>query len=180
MKSLLFLSLLCSCLAASEGIAAGNEKNSVEVTLKDMHGKPAAGVQVWLERRQTKTGTKQLVTDNAGRAAFPNVAPGDYKISAYDNRIPAAAATIVKASGVGVTSVTLSLGKMVRAGGSVKKAKHYVWVSEETGTHIGGGRWVAVEDDVNGTGSNPVEKRDGQMFTQPQSQQLRPFTGPSN
>src|SRR4051812_12831122 len=75
----------------------------------------------------------------------------------------------------------LSLGKMARAAASTtKKAKHYVWISEETGTHIGGGRWVAVEDDVNGTTSNPVEKRDGQMLNQPQSQQLRPFTGPNN
>ncbi len=173
--------MLCSCLVASQGLAAANEKNSIDVTLKDLHGKPAGGVQVWLERRQTKTGAKQLVTDSAGRAAFPNVAPGDYKVSAYDNRIPAAAATIVKASAVGVTSVTLSLGKMARAAASTtKKAKHYVWISEETGTHIGGGRWVAVEDDVNGTTSNPVEKRDGQMLNQPQSQQLRPFTGPSN
>jgi hypothetical protein len=46
--------LLIAALA-SVSYAAGNEKNSIDVTLRDAHGKPATGVKLWLERAQAKT-----------------------------------------------------------------------------------------------------------------------------
>jgi len=80
----------------------------------------------------------------------------------------------------GQTTVTLGLAKMIASTNSGKKRKRYVYVAEETGTHIGGGRWVEVEDNVAGTGANPVDKRDAQTLNQPQSFQLRAFQGPSH
>ena len=133
---------------------------------------------MWLERLDTKAPVSEAVTTSTGELVFRNVPPGTYKISAYDRRIPAAAATLAKSAGGSETAVTLSLDKMVRAAETPKKAKHYVYVAGETGTHIGGGHWVAVEDEVGGSGSNPVDKRGGQTLNQPQSFQYRPYQPP--
>jgi len=42
--------------------------------------------------------------------------------------------------------------------GQPKKAKHLVWVPNETGTHLGG-HWVEVDD--SGAGAERVEKKSG-------------------
>jgi hypothetical protein len=47
---------------------------------------------------------------------------------------------------------------------SVKKHTHMVWVPPDTGTLIGGGRWVEVDDNgnpVNDTGTSNVQKMSG-------------------
>jgi len=103
-----------------------------------------------------------------------------YKISAFEKQPPSAAATMARVGSNGATTVTLALSKLVQASNSAKKHKRYVYVAGETGTHIGGGRWVEVDDDTGGTGSNTVDKRDPQMLNQPQSFGLRAFQGPSH
>src|SRR4051812_27691968 len=98
---------------ASASYAAGNEQNSIDVVLKDTHGKPAAGVKLWLERSHGKAPARETVTNSTGQATFTNIAAGTYKVSAYDARTPAAAATMVDSRADRSTSVSLSLGKMV-------------------------------------------------------------------
>ena len=173
-----FVGIIASVALISLACAVAGQPGSIQVKIKDTHGKPAAGTKVWLERVDSKTAAQEMVTGASGESIFRNVIPGTYKVSAYDSRIPAAAATMVKASAGGVSSVTLSLDKMARGAQASKQRKHYVWVAGETGTHIGGGRWVEVEDDASGTGANAVDKRGAQMLNQPQSFQLRPFQPP--
>lgn len=167
-----FVSLAC---------AAGGEGNSIRVKVSDIKGKPAAGAELWLERIDAKGKKWKSLSDSSGQFTFHNVAPGSYKISAYDYKTPAAAATTVRSTANGSAAVTLSLGKM---SGSVSKTgktkKRYVWVAAETGSHIGGGKWVPVDEDVNGTGANAVEKRSGAMLTQPQTDGLRAWQGLSH
>lgn len=159
--------------------AAGNDSGSIQVNVKDVHGKPAVGAKVWIERMDATIPAKETATNAAGESLFGKVAPGTYKVNAYDPRTPAATATVIKL-GAESKTVSLALEKMVRGVQTEKKSKHYVYVAGETGSHIGGGHWVAVEDDANGTGANAVDKRGAQMLNQPQSFQMRPWQGPGN
>jgi hypothetical protein len=180
MKIRLVSLILVIVACAGGAYAAGNDSTSIQVMLKDTRGKPAAGAKLWLERIDLKTSALNTVSDSQGQAMFQNVAPGTYKISAYEPKTPAAAATVVRSTADRPTAVNLSLGKMARSVNTPKKRKRYVWVAGETGTHIGGGQWVAVEDDVVGAGANAVEKSSGQVLNQPHSSQLRAYQGPSN
>jgi len=159
--------------------AAGDDGNSIRVKVSDTKGKPAAGVELWLERVDAKAAAKKELSDSSGQFTFRNVASGNYKVSAYDHKTPAAAATMVRPAANHVTAVTLSLGKMTRAASEKSKNKQrYVWVAAETGSHIGGGKWVPVDEDVNGTGANAIEKRSGAMLNPMQSGAPRAYTPP--
>jgi hypothetical protein len=179
MKIPLFAVLLLALLTPL-GRAADTEKNSLQVTVKDAAGKPAASVQLLMQNLDARDAGKQAVSDSAGRAVFRNVAPGTYKISAFEKRTPSAAATMARVGSNSPTTVTLALAKMMKASNQAKKHKRYVYVAGETGSHIGGGRWVEVDDDSSGTGASAVDKRGAQMLNQPQSFGLRAFQGPSN
>ena len=180
MKLRLFFPNVLVAAIASVACAASTDIGSIQIKVKDVHGKAAAGTKVWLERIDVKEAAKQVVTDANGESILRNVSAGTYKVSAYDARTPAAAATVVRAPANGQQVVKLALEKMVRGADAAKKKKRYVYVAGETGTHIGGGRWVEVEDDASGTGANPVDKKSGQMLTQPQSFQIRPMQRPGN
>jgi carboxypeptidase family protein len=163
----------------SVAYAAGNDGNSVLVKVTDIHGKPAAGAELWLEKPGVK-GAKKILADANGQFTFKNLPSGGYKISAYDYKTPAAGASTVDAS-KGSVSVTISLGRISREAMTAKTKKRYVWVGGETGSHIGGGKWVPVDENVNGTGASSVDKRDGAILNSMQStQDLRAWQGPSN
>lgn len=161
--------------------AACAEDHALQALVTSPSGKPFTGVEVRLERMDAKAAVQTSKTDSKGQADFKNVAAGKYKLTALNNGTPAAA-IVVDAGLNQTTTATLSLKANAQAPTAVplKKRKHYVWVAGETGTHIGGGRWVAVEDNTSGTGANPVDKRNPQMVNQPQSFQMRPFQGPSH
>src|SRR6266480_3338280 len=78
------------------GQAAETEKNSLQVTVKDTAGRPAAGVQLLMQSQELRDSGKQMVSDSAGQAVFRNLAPGTYKISAFEKRTPAATATLAQ------------------------------------------------------------------------------------
>jgi len=167
-------------LAVSMSVAqAGTEKNSLQVKVKDVAGKPAAGVSLLLQGPNVKDAGKQMVSDSAGRAVFQNVVPGTYKISAFEDRTPSAAATMTQVGSNGSTTVTLGLVKMVKSSNQAKKKKRYVYVAAETGSHIGGGRWIEVDDDSAGASANPLEKQSAQTLNQPHSFDMRAWQGPS-
>ncbi|HJT81325.1 MAG TPA: carboxypeptidase-like regulatory domain-containing protein [Chthoniobacterales bacterium] len=167
-------------LAALVSVACAAD-NSVQIKVKDTRGKPAAGAELWLEKAGVK-GAKKTVTDASGQFTFKNLGPGQYKISAYDYNTPAAAATTFEPSAKGVTSVALSLDRISHGAMTAKTKKRYVWVSGgETGSHIGGGKWVPVDENSNGTGASSMDKRSGQTLSSMQgAQDLRAWQGPSN
>ena len=180
MQALARVAVLIVALLPASGWAGKTEQRSVQVTVNDITGKPAAGVQLWAENVQIKGHSNQATTGSDGRAVFQNLAPGTYKISAFENRTPAAAATLVRVERDRTANITLGLAKMTKSSNPGKKNKRYVYVAGETGTHIGGGRWVEAEDDSKGTGASAVDKSDPSMLTQPHSFDLRAFQGPSH
>src|ERR1700760_3499691 len=104
---------------------ADNDPRSLQITVNDIAGKPAAGVPLWAESVNTKAKAQQAVSNSEGRAAFRNLAPGIYKISAYDNRTPSAAAALARVNSNQSATVTLGLAKMVKSSNPGKKQKHY-------------------------------------------------------
>lgn len=177
----IFLPNVFLAALVSTALAAGNESNSVRVKVNDIRGKPAAGAELWLEKAGVK-GAKKLTIDATGQFTFKNLAPGTYKVSAFDYHTPAGGATTFEPSSNGLTSVTISLDRMSRTAMTAKTRKRYVWVGGgETGSHIGGGKWVPVDENSNGTGASAMDKRSGQMLNSMQStQDVRAFTGLSN
>ena len=150
--------ILAACVSLA--CAADKDSNAVRVKVNDVRGKPAAGAELWLEKEGAK-GAKKTLADATGQFTFKNLAPGAYKISAYDYQTPAAGATTFQASAStkGAAAVTISLGKISREAMTAKTKKRYVWVpGGETGSHIGGGKWVPVEENLRGTGSSAVDK----------------------
>ena len=132
----------------------------VQVALNDQHNQPVVGADVQIERLDGKGKPQILKADPSGRVVFKNVVPASYKVSAFTkNSAAATAIDVLKES----RSVALTMAPITRQ--AAGKKKHYVYVAAETGTHIGGGHWVAVEDDANGTGSSAVEKKDGRILT---------------
>jgi hypothetical protein len=140
------------------------DERSVQVTLNDKRNQPVAGADVQLERLDGKGKPQVSKADPSGRVVFKNVPAGSYKVSAFTKNSAAATAVDVSKDS---RSITLSMAPITRQAGG--KKKHYVYIAGETGTHIGGGRWVAVEDDASGTGTSAVDKRDGRMLTDPSS-----------
>jgi len=161
---------------ASVAYAAGNESNSVLVKVTDSRGKPAAGAELWLEKAGVK-GAKKTLADEKGQFTFKNLPSGGYKISAFDYKTPAAGATSFQTSKGSVTAV-ISLDKISREAMTSKTKKKYVWVAGgETGSHIGGGKWVPIEENAGGTGANPLEKKSGAIFNPVQNPDMRAWEG---
>ena len=138
------------------------DERSVQVTVNDQRNQAIAGVEVQLERLDGKGQAQTSRADASGHVVFRNVAAGTYKVSAFTKRLAAATAVDTTKQN---TNITLSMAPISRQAGA--KRKRYVYIAGETGTHIGGGRWVAVEDDASGTGSSAVDKRSGRMLTDP-------------
>ena len=156
-RSTFLIGLLVAIGVAQTAFA---DERSVQVTLNDQRNHPVTGADVQIERLDGKGKPQQARSDSSGRVLFTNVGPASYKVSAFTkNSAAATAIDVFKDS----RTITLSMSPITRQ--AAGKKKHYVYIAGETGTHIGGGRWVAVEDDASGTGSSAVDKRDGRMLT---------------
>jgi hypothetical protein len=156
-------------------------ERALQALIADHSGKPLSKTEVRLERLDAKAPVQTGISNSKGLVDFKNITPGKYRLTALRSHVPIAA-ILVDAGLNKTTTATLSVNSnsTTAAAPVLKKRKHYVYVAAETGTHIGGGRWVAVEDDVEGSGANPIEKRDARLLNQPQSFQLRPFVPTGN
>jgi hypothetical protein len=114
---------LSLALLNSLAVAAETEQDPLQIKINDLAGKPVAGVQLFVQNGDARIGAKQGITDAAERATFGNIAPGTYKISAFEKRTPSAAATVVQVGRQGQTTVTLGLAKMITSSNPGKKHK---------------------------------------------------------
>ena len=130
---------------------------ALEGVVKDPTGRPIKGADVRIE---AKNFSKIVKTDASGHYTSDGLAVGIYKVTLVVNGS-------VKAS---IMNAKTQLGKPTQLNfdltaktAPIKKHTHMVYVAPDTGTLIGGGRWVEVDDNgnpVNGTTSN-VDKMSG-------------------
>jgi hypothetical protein len=143
-------------LPASGAVAAGT--SALEGVVKDPAGHPIKGADVRIE---AKNFSKIVKTDASGHYISDGLAAATYKVTLVVNGS-------VKAS---IMNAKTQLGKPTQLNfdltaktAPVKKHTHMVYVAPDTGTLIGGGRWVEVDDNgnpVNNTGASSVEKMSG-------------------
>jgi hypothetical protein len=130
---------------------------ALEGVVKDPAGRPIKGADVRIE---AKNFSKIVKTDASGHYISDGLAAATYKVTLVVNGS-------VKAS---IMNAKTQLGKPTQLNfdltakmAPVKKHTHMVYVAPDTGTLIGGGRWVEVDDHgnpVNSTTSN-VDKMSG-------------------
>ncbi|HJT82352.1 MAG TPA: carboxypeptidase regulatory-like domain-containing protein [Chthoniobacterales bacterium] len=129
---------------------------AIRGTVKGTDGKALAGAQVRAEKVGVKGPAVVATTNAKGEYAFKGLGAGVYKVTAVVNKVPKSEASIrTTQKGWSVVDFDLS------AKNKVARKKRMVWVSGETGTHIGSGHWEAVEDSTTGTGASASQRVDG-------------------
>jgi hypothetical protein len=138
MKITITICLLLLTSLAFAGTAA------LEGNVNDTNGHPIKGADVKVEAR-TGTLSKAVKTDANGHYAVTGLALGvPYKVTLIVNGT--VKASILNANAREGKSNALNFDLKVMKG---PVAKHMIWVPPDTGTHIGGGRWVTVDDNGN-------------------------------
>ena len=142
-------------LLATFSVWAGT--STLEGIVKDPTGRPIKGADVRIE---AKNFTKIVKTDARGHYISGGLAVGTYRVSLVVNGSVKASILDAKTQVGKPTQLNFDLTAKTA---SVKKHTHMVYVAPDTGTLIGGGRWVEVDDNgnpVNSTTSN-VDKMSG-------------------
>lgn len=121
-------------------LAAG--PSSVQGTVRGDDGKPMKTADVRLEAISMKMAPVVGKTDDAGRYRFANLEAGTYKVTVLSGTTVRGFIDGVRVNGTKRLDFDI---KQASTGKPAKKAKHYVYVSDQTGTHIGG-HWVEVPD----------------------------------
>jgi len=143
-------------LLATYSVWAGT--STLEGIVRDPTGHPIKGADVRIE---AKNFTKMVKTNAHGHYISDGMAVGTYRVTLLVNGS-------VKAS---IPNARMQMGKPTQLNFdlstktvSAKKHTHWVYVAPETGTHIGGGSWVEVDDNGNpvaSTGVSSVERVNG-------------------
>ncbi len=128
---------------------------TLEGIVKDANGRPLKGADVRIE---AKNFSKVVKTDGSGHYISDGLAVGTYKVTLVVNGSVKASILNAKTQLGKPTQLNFDLtGKTAPA----QKHTHMVWVPPDTGTLIGGGRWVEVDDRgnvVNDVGANNVQR----------------------
>jgi hypothetical protein len=114
---------------------------TLEGVVKDPTGHPIKGADVRIE---AKNFSKIVKTDASGHYLSDGLAVGAYKVTLVVNGS-------VKAS---ILNAATRAGKPTQLNFDLRQTKgaskkHMVWVPGETGTLIGGGRWIDVDENGN-------------------------------
>jgi len=165
--------LIGLCVAIFDEAANGS---ALEGTVKDATGRPLKGAMVRIEGKHGTTTTK---TDARGHYVANGLTVASYKVTLIVDGQVKASIVDAKIQGAKPTQLNFDLTQAKR------KAHHRVWVSNTTGTLIGGtGHWIDVDengvpvDDANRSkaGPNPVDNTSGAALRSPNA--IRPSSKP--
>ncbi|PYL66397.1 MAG: hypothetical protein DMF25_00490 [Verrucomicrobia bacterium] len=151
--SISFVGLLLVAFSAWAGTPA------LEGVVKDPTGHPIKGADVRIEGRKGSNFSRIVKTDATGHYTSAGLAVGIYKVTLVVNG--AVKASILNAQTQSSKPTQLNF-ELTSKTSPVKK--HMVYVPADTGTHIGNGQWVEVDDNgnvVNSTGVNAIDKSSG-------------------
>ena len=124
--------------------------------VKDPAGHPVKGADVRVEATTGSNFSRIVKTDATGHYTSDGLPVGIYKVSLVVNG--AVKASILNASTQSGKHTQLNF-ELTPKTKFVKT--HKVWIAADTGTHIGGGQWIDVDDNgnpVNNNGVSSVEK----------------------
>jgi hypothetical protein len=152
--SISFVGLFLVTFSAWAGTSA------FEGFVKDPAGHPIKGAAVRIEATNGSKFSRVVKTDAAGHYTADGLPAGIYKATLVVNG--AVKASILNASTQSGKHTQLNFELTPKT--KVVKT-HKVWISPDTGTHIGGGQWVDVDDNGNPvsitgatSGTSSVEK----------------------
>ena len=151
--SLSFVGVLLVAFSAWAG------RPALEGVVKDPTGHPIKGADVRIEGRKGSNFSRIVKTDATGHYTSAGLAVGIYKVTLVVNG--AVKASILNAQTQSSKPTHLNFEQTSKTS-PVKK--HMVYVPADTGTHIGNGQWVEVDDNgnvVNSTGVNAIDKSSG-------------------
>ena len=151
--SISFVGLFLVAFSAWAGTSA------FDGVVKDPAGHPVKGADVRIEATNGSNFSRIVKTDATGHYTSNGLTVGIYKVTLVVNG--AVKASILNAYTQSGKPTQLNF-ELTAKTGPVKK--HMVWVPGETGTHIGNGQWVEVDDKgnvVSGTGVNAVDTSTG-------------------
>lgn len=120
---------------------------SVEGVVKDPAGHPIKGADVRIEAKKF---SKIVKTDASGHYIFDGLAVGTYKVTLVLNG-QVKGSLDAKTQAGKATRLNLNLTSETAP---AKKRTHMVYVRPDVDTHIGGGRWVEVDENGNVVGGN--------------------------
>ena len=133
---------------------------ALEGVVKDASGQPIKGADVRIEATNGTNFSKIVKSDSNGHYISDLLPVGTYKVTVVVNG--SVKASIVNAKTKLGSRTQLNFNLTAR---TAPTKTHRVWVPPDTGTHIGNGTWVEVDENgipVNTTaGVNNVEKTGG-------------------
>jgi hypothetical protein len=137
--------------------------STLEGVVKDPGGRPIKGADVRIEAKNGTKFSKIVKTDSNGHYISDSLAVGTYKVTLVVNG--SVKASIVNATTKPGSPTQLNFDLTLKTAAAKTHGKtHRVWVPPDTGTHIGGGTWVEVDENgvpVNNVGANTVERYNG-------------------
>jgi len=150
--------VLCLLVLAGNLFAAGS---AVEGIIKDANGRPISGADVRVEPKTGSNRQTLVKSDVRGRYVCDGLIPGvTYRVMLVIKGAVKASINNVLAKS-GSIQLNFDLKNSSVSGNSVvtRKGKHYVYISSETGSHLGG-RWVEVDENgqADSVGVNNVER----------------------
>ena len=159
---------LCLMLRVQAGEAglAGVVKNS--------SGQPVQGAEIRIQGSDTNKIGKIHTTAN-GRYNYPELEAGTYSVTLVLDGVTKAAISNVRTKAGETQTLNFELLKGSRAT-PFAPGKHYVWIPETTGTHLG--HWAEVEGDGKGMAIGMQERLNNQGNTLVREIQTR--TGEGN
>jgi hypothetical protein len=137
--------------------------STLEGVVKDPSGRPIKGADVRIEARNF---SKIVKTDAKGHYMADGLAVSTYKVTLVVNG--SVKASILNATTKPGSHTQLNFD-LTGQTASAKKKTHMVYVRPDVDTHIGGGRWVEVDEKgnpVNNTGMTNVTRVSGNAVQQ--------------
>ena len=162
-----FAGLMISAVAAW---AAPVGPATLQGDVKDSKLQPVAGAEVHIQAKDGSGLQKIIRTDSTGNFGVSNLPITDYEVVLFVNGQIKATLTNQHVFGNKPTQTDFKLtGKY--AANAQKKHTHMVYMPPDIDSHIGGGRWVEVDDKgniVGSTGASNIQKVTGTAVQQSQ------------
>jgi carboxypeptidase family protein len=150
---LLVIPLVLTCFGLSPEVQALPVGTSaLEGVVKDPTGRPIKGADVRIEATNGTNFSKIVKTDSHGHYICVSLVAGTYKVTLVVNG--SIKASIVNAKTKLGSHTQLNFNSTEK---TASAKTHRVWVPPDTGTHIGNGVWVEVDENgniVSNTGVN--------------------------